>query len=78
MIARELREILDRRPFRPIRIRISSGQYVDVAHPETVLLGSTMFSFVIPRKNGTYDMGWYNLVHVVKIEPLRLRKKRRA
>jgi len=78
MIAKELRAILDRRPFTPVRIHISSGQHVDVTHPEKVIILPSMFMFAIPRRGDDYDTGWYNLVHVVKVEALRKRRKRRA
>ena len=38
MRADELRALLDRRPFEPIRLHISSGQTVDIKHPEMALV----------------------------------------
>lgn len=85
MRARELKELLDHRPFRPIRLHISSGEHVDVIHPEQVMLGRSMIVVAIKLTRGIMDnFAWYNLIHVVKISLLRgarkagLRRKRRA
>lgn len=71
MRAAEMRQILDRRPFEPIRIHISSGQYVDVRHPEMALVSRSLIAVGVKPANGVAEhMVWYNLLHVVKIEPL--------
>lgn len=38
MRAEELKALLDRRPFQPIRLQISSGEIVDVLHPEMAIV----------------------------------------
>ena len=42
MRADELRELLDRRPFEPIRLHISSGQTVDIKHPEMAFVTQSL------------------------------------
>ncbi len=72
MRAAELRVLLDRRPFEPIRLHISSGQTVDIKHPEmAVVTRSLVFVGVTDSDDRVAEYGiFYNLLHVVKIEPL--------
>ncbi len=72
MRAVELRELLDQRPFEPIRLHISSGQTVDIKHPEMAFVTrSLVFVGVTDSDDRVADYGiFYNLLHVVKIEPL--------
>ena len=72
MRAVELRELLDRRPFEPIQLHISSGQTVDIRHPEMAFVTrSLVFVGVTDSDDRVADYGiFYNLLHVVKIEPL--------
>jgi len=76
MRAKDLKELLDHRPFEPLRFHISSGDYVDVRHPEMVLLSSSMVFFAIKFVRGLLQkFAWYSLVHIVKVEPLRNAKR---
>jgi len=85
MRAEDLKKLLDRRPFQPMRIHISSGESVDVRHPEMVMLSRSIIFVAIKLVRGLlHDFAWYNLIHVVKVEPLRQarraghRRQRRA
>ena len=71
MRADELRKFLDQRPFEPIRLHISSGQYVDVKHPEMALVSRSLVAVGVGAADGVADyIVHYNLIHIVKIEPL--------
>ena len=72
MRAEELRELLDRRPFEPIRLHISSGQTVDIKHPEMAFVTSSLVVVgATESDNRVADYAiHYNLLHVVKVEPL--------
>lgn len=72
MRAAELRVLLDGRPFEPIRLHVSSGQTVDIKHPElAVVTRSLVFVGVTDSDERVADYGvFYNLLHVLKIEPL--------
>lgn len=75
MRAEESRKILDRRPFEPVRIRISSGQYVDVRHPEMAIVSRSLVAVGVEPRNGVAEhMVWYNLLHIAKIEPFDAKK----
>ncbi len=79
MRAEDFREFLHRRPFEPFRVYISSGETVDIPHPEMALLSRSMFAFAVgPRRGVVVEMGWYNLIHVVKIVPLSALGRRKS
>lgn len=79
MRAQELRALLDRRPFEPIRLHISSGQTVDIKHPEMALVTRSLVVVgVADADDRVADYAvHYNLLHVVKIEPLNGEKPKR-
>ena len=67
----ELRKFLDRRPFEPFRLHISSGQFVDVKHPEMATVSRSLVNIGVGGAKGVAEhFVWYNLIHIVKIEPL--------
>lgn len=71
MRAVELRSLLDRRPFRPLRIYISSGEYMDVIHPEMAIVSRSLVAVGLPpRRRVAEVIAHYSLIHVVKIVPL--------
>jgi hypothetical protein len=80
MRAQELQKMLERRPFEPFRLHISSGQSVDVTHPEAAIVTPSLVAVGVGGP-GVHDyVVHYNLLHIVKIEPLngarRPRRKR--
>ena len=82
MRADEMRALLDRRPFEPIRLHISSGQTVDIKHPEMAFVTRSLVVVGVTESDervADYAVH-YNLLHVVKIEPLdgANRKRRRT
>jgi hypothetical protein len=78
MRANELKEILSRRPFRPIRLLITSGETVDIRHPEQAMVwGGTVAFGIGPKPDVVEHIGWYNLIHVVKVISLDAVRKRR-
>lgn len=71
MRANELKKLLDQRPFQPVRLHISSGDTVDIRHPEMALISKSLVAIGVNSSGGVADhIVHYNLVHVVKIEPL--------
>lgn len=77
MRADELRNRLDRRPFQPIRLHISSGVHVDITHPEMAFVSRSLVAVALIGKRRMADfIVHYNLLHVTKIEPLNGGKRR--
>lgn len=67
----DLKAHLDRRPFVPFRLHISSGQHAEVRHPEMAIVGRSLVAIGEGGTDGVADIiVWYNLLHIVKIEPL--------
>jgi hypothetical protein len=66
---------LREKPFRPLRIRISEGNHLDVYHPDLVLVGirELMIGFPKPRNPTVYDrvtrMALENVVALEDIPP---------
>ena len=68
-----MKAILDRRPFEPVRLHISSGQAVDIKHPEMAMVSRSLVAVGVRESDerGVADyIVHYNLLHIVKIEPL--------
>ena len=73
MRAEDLRELLDVKPFVPIRLHLSDGKYYDIRHPELVLLARTVMDIGVARRvNGRVvdKIVRVALLHVVRAEPV--------
>ncbi len=67
----ELLAIINKRPFEPVRLHISSGQHVDVTHPEAAIVTRSLVFVAVGEEGAVKDhVAHYNLLHIVKIEPL--------
>ena len=60
-----MQEILDRRPFKPIKIVLSSGQELTIDHPENVLLTKTKMVVGYPERD---IITCAPLLHVASVE----------
>ncbi len=60
-----MREILDRKPFSPLKLTLSSGQVVMILHPENVLLTKTKMVISYPEQD---VITWAPLLHVTSVE----------
>lgn len=79
MRADELRELLDRRPFEPIRLTTSGGDEVDIRHPEMTIVTRSMVAVGVGESDQIADYVVHcNLLHIVKIEPINGRRERRS
>ncbi len=71
MRADEMQKLIDRRPFEPIRLHLSSGEHVDIKHPEMAFVTRSLVVVGVGGSGGVADYAvHYNLLHVVKIEPV--------
>jgi hypothetical protein len=62
-----VRELLQRRPFEPLAIRLSGGETYEIRHPENVALGKARLVIVDPE---TDRMAVCSLLHITSIETL--------
>ena len=65
MNEKNMREFLDKRPFLPLRITLSSGQVVTVEHPENVLITKTKLVVVYPKED---IVSVSPLLHIANVE----------
>ena len=65
MNEKSMREILQRRPFVPIVVTLSSGQKLTIDHPENVLLTKTKMVVSYPERD---VITWAPLLHVTSVE----------
>ena len=64
MNAEAIRRFLDKRPFEPLEVQLSSGQVYEIRHPENaIVLKNTL---VIAEPDTDFAM-WCSLIHVTAI-----------
>ena len=71
---RDVMRLLQRRPFRPFRMTVTTGETFDVPHPETMFLADKFVSVPVPGPvpdpRLPPDFVWIDLLHIVHIQPL--------
>jgi hypothetical protein len=73
MRAEELRGLLRRRPFVPIRIHLTDGTAYDVRHPEMAFLARSTVEIGVEKQEGSGiadDVVYCSLVHIVRVDNL--------
>ena len=68
MNADSIREILGREPFEPFRLRLSSGDTVEVRHPENVALGKNRVIVVEFGEDGEEHVHHLSYLHIAQAE----------
>ncbi len=69
----ELRELLNTRPFVPLRIHMTDGKAFDIRHPDNVLVLRSRIDIGVPpdTANGILDRVEHcSLLHVVRVEEM--------
>ncbi len=69
----EFKELLDARPFVPLRIHMTDGKTYDIRHPEFVLVLRQRVDIGIPDDPGIGILDRVehcSLLHIVRVEPL--------
>lgn len=75
----ELRALLRRQPFVPIRVHLSEGKTYDIKRPEMAFLTRSTVEIGLEKRpgSGVADQVMYcSLVHVVRVENLDGKKSR--
>jgi hypothetical protein len=79
MRRRNFLHVLHRKPFRPFRITVSTGQAFDVLHPETVFVADHFVAVPAERvrrqSDRPDDYVWIDLLHIVHLQPGRRVKR---
>ena len=69
----ELRHLLDRRPFVPIRLHFTDGTTYDIRHPEMALLTRSTIEIGLPEDEASKiadRVVYCTLIHIVRVENL--------
>lgn len=72
MTVQTFKEILARRPFRPVRLVLSSGQAYEIRHPEMAMLTRTdiLVGTDVADDGVPAEFRICSLLHVTAIEPI--------
>jgi hypothetical protein len=72
MSPEELRELLYRHPFEPFRLLLTTGETIDIRHPEMAIVAWSYVAVALRPRNGIAEnVPWISLIHIVKASPLR-------
>jgi hypothetical protein len=78
---KDMERLIERRPFRPFQITVTTGETFDVPHPEILFLADKFVSVFAPKASNRRDefqeFIWIDLMHIVHVRPLRHKQKRR-
>jgi len=73
MKAEDLIELLEERPFSPIRLYLSDGRTHDVRHPEMAIVSEEVVTVGLPRDERSFvadRMTHCATAHIVEAEPM--------
>ena len=64
MNAAAIRELLDRKPFEPFEVQMTSGEVYRVTHPEQVFLAGARLLIYYPDSD---RLVWNSLLHITSV-----------
>ncbi len=73
MTAEELVELLEERPFQPLRLYLSDGRSRDIRHPKMAIVSDSLVAIGVPRDDASKiasKITYCALSHVVEAEPI--------
>ena len=73
MTADELIELLEERPFQPLRLHLADGRFREIRHPEMAIVSESLIAIGIPRSDESRiatKITYCSLPHVVEAEPI--------
>ena len=80
--SKRIREYLEEKPFRPLRVCLSDGSHHDIPHPEFAWqVGTRLYVAKVLKERGPDDpqVKELSVLHITRIEPLsRVKRKVRA
>lgn len=68
MTSEDIKQELEREPFVPLRLHLSSGKTIDVSYPGTAWTRQNTLLIVHPLAKGTAAIGNYDVVAIRLIE----------
>jgi hypothetical protein len=73
MTAEELVELLEERPFTPLRLHLADGRVREIRHPEMAIVAENSVAIGIPREdrpNIAIKITHCSLPNIVEVEPI--------
>jgi hypothetical protein len=67
MASEELRDLLQRNPFEPFRVRVSSGDHYDIVEPFSAVLTKSRLFIAIPNSDRVVYVPY---LHIAAVETL--------
>ncbi|HEY2585974.1 MAG TPA: hypothetical protein VGI81_09455 [Tepidisphaeraceae bacterium] len=68
MTSEDIKQELDRNPFVPLRLHLSSGKTLDIRYPDTAWTRQNTLLVVHPLERGTHEIGNYDVIALRLIE----------
>ncbi len=66
----DLKQFLDREPFVPFRLIVTSGGSYEVSSPYQIAIGATQFDYYFPRSDRKATVRLNQLVAIETLEPM--------
>lgn len=69
----ELRELIRRQPFMPMRLHLTDGKSYDIRHPENILVSRSYVHVGVDADSVTGVIGrvdFVSLLHIVRVEDM--------
>lgn len=73
MTAEDLIELLEERPFKPLRIGLDDGRSYEVRHPEMAIVTPALVAIGVSKDNGSRlaeRVTHCSIAHIVEAEPM--------
>jgi hypothetical protein len=71
MKAEELIELLEERPFVPVRLHMSNGRIHEVRHPENAIVGESVVALGVPQPDSEFPrIRLVSIPHINEVEQL--------
>jgi hypothetical protein len=77
MTSEELIELLEERPFQPLRLHLDDGRVHEIRHPEMAIVAETIVAIGIPRDDDprrATKITHCSIPHIVEVEPFEIEK----
>ena len=77
MTAEELIELLEERPFVPLRLHLADGRVREIRHPEMAIVGESLVVIGVPREDasrGPVRVTFCSIPNIVEVEPFDIAK----
>lgn len=75
MTAEDLIELLEERPFVPLRLHLDDGRSYEIRHPEMAIVSTSLVAIGLPRSGSSRvaeRITHCSLAHVVEAEPIEI------